>query len=133
VIETNPAGTSSSQSPAIYVTVNPGPTETVWITGLYDDTSGGQVAVSAGGSTFDPSPILKGTTSSSLLSGETLVVYRDGARVGVATMVGNTWSYNDSGVTVGYHTYMARVQNVNGHSSAHTELLVEQAVRVEVH
>jgi hypothetical protein len=115
VIETNPAGNSSSQSAAIYVTVSPGPTETVSITGLYDDTAGVQLAVPVGGRTFDSSPIVKGTISSSLLSGETLAVYRDGIKLaGTATMNGNTWSYKDSGVAVGDHTYTARVESAKG-------------------
>ncbi|KQR80370.1 hypothetical protein ASG35_30450 [Burkholderia sp. Leaf177] len=92
------------------------PTEVVTITGLYDDTSGSLVLVNKGGSTLDTTPIVKGTVDHALLSGESLAVYRDGTKVGTATMNGSSWSFNDSGVGVGSHTYTARVENSVGNS-----------------
>ncbi|WP_165987213.1 Ig-like domain-containing protein [Caballeronia sp. SBC1] len=93
------------------------PTESVTISGLYDDTSGSLVLVNRGGSTLDTTPIVKGTVDHALLSGESLVVYRDGNKVGTATMSGTSWSFNDSGVGVGSHTYTARVENSAGASA----------------
>lgn len=118
----NAAGAESAHSNHWTFTVNTtpvvvAPTETVTISGLYDDTSGSQVLVNSGGSTSDTTPIVKGNVSSSLLSGESLVIYRDGVKVGNATVVGTSWSYNDSGVGVGNHTYTARVENSVGKGS----------------
>jgi large repetitive protein len=115
VTETNPAGTSSAMSNASTVIVNPIPQETVTITQLMDDSSGSQVAIPQNGSTSDTTPIVKGTVTSQLAAGESLVVYRDGAKVGTATMNGTSWSFNDSGVGVGQHTYTAQVENTSGH------------------
>jgi hypothetical protein len=115
VIETNPAGTPSSQSAATNVTVSTIPMETVTITQLMDDSSGSQVLVQQNGSTSDTTPIVKGTVSPQLAAGETVAVYRDGAKVGTATMNGTSWSFNDSGVSAGKHTYTAQVENTSGH------------------
>jgi hypothetical protein len=82
---------------------------------LMDDSSGSQVAIPQNGSTSDTTPIVKGTVTSQLAAGESLVVYRDGAKVGTATMNGTSWSFNDSGVGVGQHTYTAQVENTSGH------------------
>ncbi|OXC76293.1 Large repetitive protein [Caballeronia sordidicola] len=90
------------------------PVETVAITNLVDDSSGSYVNVPSGGSTKDTSPIVQGTVSSALLTGETLVVYRDSVKVGTATVNGTSWSFNDSNVAVGDHTYTARVENSVG-------------------
>jgi hypothetical protein len=117
VIETNPAGTSSASSSASTVTVNPIPQEIVTITNLYDDTSGSNVNVPSGGTTRDSTPAVQGTVSSNLLSGESLVVYRDGVKLGNAAVNGKSWSYQDSGVTPGAHTYTARVENTGGNSA----------------
>jgi large repetitive protein len=114
VIETNPAGTSSAGSNATNVTVNPAPQETVTITNLIDDLSGSQVVIPQNGGTYDTTPIVKGTVSSGLIAGETLAVYRDGAKVGTATMNGASWSFNDSGVSAGQHTYTAQIENTSG-------------------
>ena len=95
--------------------VSPPPPETVQITQLIDDSSGSQVMVAQGGSTYDTTPIVKGTVSVALGTGETLAVYRDGTKVGTATMNGTSWSFNDSGVAIGAHTYTAQVENTSGH------------------
>ncbi|WP_256982653.1 Ig-like domain-containing protein, partial [Caballeronia sordidicola] len=89
------------------------PKETVAISSLSDHTSGANIP--AGSSTSDTSPVVHGSVSSSLLSGETLVIYRDGQKVGVATMNGTSWTFNDSGLTIGNHTYTAQVENSMGH------------------
>ncbi|WP_255631664.1 Ig-like domain-containing protein, partial [Caballeronia sp. dw_19] len=117
VTETNAAGTASAHSANTSFTFSTAPTETVTITNLVDDSSGSNVNIAKGGSTKDTSPIVQGTVNHTLLSGETLVVYRDGVKVGNATMSGTNWSYNDSAVAVGTHTYTARVENSAGQSA----------------
>jgi hypothetical protein len=113
VIETNPAGTASAPSTHISFSVVPGPVETVTITNLIDHTSGGSVSIPNGGSTYDKSPAVQGTISSNLLAGETVVVYRDGVKVGTATVNGRSWSYADLNVSNAPHTYTARVETTS--------------------
>ncbi|WP_158941212.1 Ig-like domain-containing protein [Burkholderia sp. S171] len=114
----NAAGDGQLSSPYSFTEASPAPvvpTETVSIASLTDHTTGANIP--AGGSTYDSSPVVHGTVSSPLLAGETLVVYRDGVQLsGTGTMVGNTWSYNDSGVAPGTHTYTAKVVNSAGMS-----------------
>ncbi|WP_256982784.1 Ig-like domain-containing protein, partial [Caballeronia sordidicola] len=89
------------------------PVETVVINNLTDHTSGANIP--AGSSTTDKAPVVHGSVSSALLAGETLAVYRDGQKVGTATVSGTGWTFNDSGVGTGIHTYTAQVENTNGH------------------
>jgi hypothetical protein len=116
VTDTNAAGTTGPHSDSIAFTFAPLPTETVTITGLYDHITSSNIA--NGGTLMDHAPTISGTVSLALVPGETLVVLRDGVVVGNATVSGSTWSYVDSGVAVGSHTYTAYVQNSAGHSVA---------------
>jgi hypothetical protein len=112
VTETNAVGTASAHSNSTAFTFSVAPTETVTITGLYDHTN---TLIGAAGSTYDTAPIVHGSISSALQTGETVVVYRDGVLLnGTATMVGNTWTYNDSNVGNGAHTYTAKVVSSGG-------------------
>jgi hypothetical protein len=113
VIETNAAGTASAPSTHISFSVVPGPLETVTITNLIDHSSGSNVSIPNGASTVDKSPTVQGTISSSLLAGETVVVYRDGVKVGTATVNGTNWSYGDSNMSIAPHTYTARVETAS--------------------
>jgi nucleoid-associated protein YgaU len=109
--------TTAAASTYSFTLVAPGPvtpTETVTITNLIDDSGSTNVSVAKGGSTKDTSPIVQGTVSAALLSGETLAVYRDNVKVGTATMNGKNWTFNDSKVAVGSHTYTAQVENSVG-------------------
>ncbi|AMM13028.1 hypothetical protein AX768_01755 [Burkholderia sp. PAMC 28687] len=116
VKETNLAGNTSDASPSTTVSYVLLPTEAVVITNVIDDSSGTNVSVPSGtGYTYYTTPILKGTLSTGLTAGEHLVVYRDGvALTGSPTVNGTNWTYNDSGVTAGTHTYTAKVVNTNG-------------------
>jgi hypothetical protein len=67
-----------------------------------------------GGKTFDTSPKLLGTLDAALNAGETLVVYRDGVKLGLADVSGLGWSFQDTGVATGEHTYTARVESATG-------------------
>ncbi|MGX7005612.1 Ig-like domain-containing protein [Caballeronia sp. KNU42] len=115
VTETNLAGTQSAHSASVSFTyaVVTAPTETVVITNLIDHTGGGNVP--SGGSTKDTSPGVQGTLSSGLLAGETVVIYRDGVKVGNATVSGTGWTFQDSGLAVGSHYYEARVESSAGY------------------
>jgi hypothetical protein len=71
-------------------------------------------AIQNGGKTFDTSPKLLGTLNATLDSGEVLVVYRDGVNLGHADVSGLGWSFQDTGVATGEHTYTARVESASG-------------------
>jgi len=67
-----------------------------------------------GAKTFDTSPKLLGKLDAALNAGETLVVYRDGMKVGLAAVSGLGWSFQDTGLTAGEHIYTARVESSTG-------------------
>ncbi|CAN7199038.1 Ig-like domain-containing protein [Caballeronia sp. LjRoot34] len=109
VTEMNAAGTTSAHSPDTGFTYGVAPTETVTITNLLDTVSAANTYVSNNGLVLGASPTVQGSLSSVLQTGETVALYRDNALIGTATVNGSTWSYKDSGVTGGYHTYTAKV------------------------
>jgi hypothetical protein len=71
----------------------------------------------SGATTDDTSPLLKGTLSGQLNAGEQLVVYRDGVRVGSASVTGTDWSFADKGVGKGAHVYTSHVEDSAGQKS----------------
>ncbi|WP_438395466.1 Ig-like domain-containing protein [Caballeronia sp. DA-9] len=118
--QTNPATGKVSPASADWpftVATTVAPAETVAITGMVDNALGTHLALANGGTTFDANPTVNGTVSTALQAGETLVVYRDGVKVGNATMNGKTWSFQDSNVPVGNHTYTADVVNGASHGT----------------
>ncbi|WP_255631898.1 Ig-like domain-containing protein, partial [Caballeronia sp. dw_19] len=128
VTETNAAGTASAHSANTAFTFSVTPIETTSITGMYDDTSGSQVLIPVGGTTWDSTPIVKGTVSAALGTGEVLEVYRDGVAVGTAIVSGTSWSFNDSGVAGGTHAYTARVQNGSLHGLVSNSYSIVEAI-----
>ena len=76
--------------------------------------------ISAGGKTADPSPQLHGTLSAALHEGEVLAIYRDGQKIGTASITGLAWSYQDDGLTKGQHVYTANVVSGTGEQGAHS-------------
>ena len=112
----NSAGSGPMSSRFTFTEVAPTPvmpTETVVITNLFDHLVSGNVY--SGGSSKDTTPLVGGTLSSGLLAGEAVVVYRDGSKVGNATVSGKSWTYQDSGLSVGSHFYEARVETSTGY------------------
>ncbi|WP_173202222.1 Ig-like domain-containing protein, partial [Geobacter sp. SVR] len=94
------------------------PTQTVVITSATDDVAPQTGAVANGGSTNDTAPDLSGTLSAVLHSGEVLAVYRDGVKVGEATVNGTTWTYADTGLVDGTtYSYTAQVESIAGHGT----------------
>ena len=57
--------------------------------------------------------LVSGTVAGTLGADEVLVVFRDGVRLGTATVSNGSWSYND-GVTSGTFKYTAQVQDAAG-------------------
>ena len=91
--------------------------------------------------TDDTSPLLKGTLSAGLVSGDSVEIYRDGALIGTATVSGTDWTFQDSGLVNGAHVYTAKVVDLAGNGGAisdpatltHESLLSLQANDTVVH
>jgi hypothetical protein len=88
------------------------------ITGVNDDVAPGLGNVPDGGATNDTSPTVNGTLTGTLAAGEEIAIYRDGLRLGAAVISGANWSFTDSGLADGSHSYMARVEDVAGNHGA---------------
>ncbi len=93
--------------------------ETAAITAITDNVGAFKGTVARGGTTDDATPTLTGTLSSTLESGESLAVYRNGAKVGTATWKASgsttTWSFTEaSPVADGQHSWSVRVEHTSG-------------------
>ncbi|WP_035065256.1 Ig-like domain repeat protein, partial [Nitratidesulfovibrio termitidis] len=109
------AGNAGAVSPAYGLTLQTtGPDTVVTIAAINDDVDPVQGVVADGGQTNDTSPALSGTLSGALAGGEVVAVYRDGVKVGEATVSGTNWTFTDTGVTDGEHAYTAVVENGTG-------------------
>ncbi|SPL71105.1 HYR domain protein [Acinetobacter stercoris] len=85
------------------------------ITGIRDDKEPLITTVLNNGYTDDTAPLLEGSLTSSLSTGETVGVYRDGVKIGTAEVSGTTWSYQDSGLLNGnQYKYTVAVENSIG-------------------
>jgi hypothetical protein len=115
VTDTNAFGTSPHSDTWLLNYVPASPLLAPMISGLIDHTAVNTM-VANGGSTYDSSPTIKGTLSNGLSNGQTVEVFRDGQAIGVATVSGTGWSYTDSAVSKGQHTYTAQVQSSAGNS-----------------
>ncbi|MCG6490056.1 Ig-like domain-containing protein [Vibrio parahaemolyticus] len=82
------------------------PTQTVTITEIIDDKDPQVGKVDNGKYTNDDTPTLNGTINAALGKGETVVIFRNGAYAGTATMKADSlsWTYTDNGLTDG-NTY----------------------------
>ena len=94
------------------------PTAVAAISDAFDDAGAVTGAVAAGESTDDVSPQIRGTVSASLAADESVMVSRDGAFIGKATVNGTNWTFQDANVTSGSHTWTATVADLAGNASA---------------
>ncbi|EMD0829168.1 hypothetical protein VP018_000944, partial [Morganella morganii] len=89
-----------------------GPSQLVTITSVWDDVEPVIAKVDHKGWTNDTSPDVNGTLSAALNAGEILSVYRDGNKVGNATVNGTSWTYHEESVLAdGQHIYTAYVED----------------------
>jgi hypothetical protein len=72
--------------------------------------------ISNGGSTADTTPSLSGSISRALATGEVVEVYRNGSKIGNASIsVGSTsWSFTDPGAWLSSHSYTAKLATSGG-------------------
>ena len=93
------------------------PTQTVTITNVIDDIPLFLGNVTNGGFTNDLSPAIIGTIDVTLATNEVLDIFRDGALIGQASVIGLAWSYNDSGlIDANSYVYTAQVRDSAGNT-----------------
>ncbi len=110
----NTDGDTSTSTLTVTVSDTVAPTQTTTITDIIDDAEFNTGVIADGGVTNDTTPTLEGTISDALDSNEVVAVYRDGVKVGEATVTGNTWTFTDAGLSDGDHAYTARVEDSAG-------------------
>ncbi|MEZ5661717.1 MAG: Ig-like domain-containing protein [Burkholderiaceae bacterium] len=71
-----------------------------------------------GSQTNDRSPTFSGTIDAALADGDRVVIYRDGALVGEATLNGLQWTFTDPNAPAGTHVYEARTADAAGNVAA---------------
>lgn len=112
------AGNAGQSAAAFALQVKTGvPTQAAAITMAVDDFGSWKGNLASGASTDDTSPLLKGSLSSGLNPGDQLVIYRDGVRIGTASVTGTDWSFADRSVTKGSHVYTSQVEDSLGQKS----------------
>ncbi|MRR50592.1 MAG: Ig-like domain-containing protein [Rhodocyclaceae bacterium] len=110
-------GTASNNYTVIVDTVVPA--QTVTITVATDNVDPVTGAITPGGTTNDDTPTLTGTITTALTGTEEVHIFRDGAKVGEATVSGTGWSYTDASLASGStYTYTAQVVDAAGNESA---------------
>ena len=88
------------------------PLQSVAIAAVVDDVAPLAGTVVNGGFSNDTAPAVSGTLSGPLGANEVVALYRNGARIGVAAVSGNAWTYADSALASGAsYAYTAVVEN----------------------
>jgi len=122
-----PATQSATGTTAWALVDFPTPVQTVTISGISDNVAPVTGTVANGGASNDNSPDLAGSLSSGLNTGDVLAIYRDGVKIGNASVTGNSWTYHDNGLTDATYSYTARVENgtLQGSASGTYGLIVD--------
>jgi len=113
-------------STTLWVTIDTAiPMQTAKICSICDDLSPTVGRIQDEGSTNDSSPFLKGMLSAPLNGGDTVAVFRNGAKVGEAAVSGASWTFQDQGLedhqTYGYTVRVEdRAGNMGKESSVYT-------------
>jgi hypothetical protein len=132
-VVTDAAGNEGAPSSRFTLTVDTtAPTQAVAITSYLDNQDPQQGTFASGSKTNDTAPQLNGTLAGTLGAGEVVALYRDGVRLGAATMTGAaTWTFQDTGLVDGTsYSYTARVEDAAGNrggASAVFTLVVDQS------
>ncbi|MDJ0450376.1 Ig-like domain-containing protein [Methylocystis sp. JR02] len=109
------AGNEGTASSPFAVAVDTtAPTATTIIASFTDNVGAHQGNYLSGTATDDSSPVLNGTLSAPLASGEELRVYEGATLVGTATVSGTSWTLALSGLSEGTHNYTAVVADAAG-------------------
>ncbi|HEY9219399.1 MAG TPA: S8 family serine peptidase [Phenylobacterium sp.] len=117
------AGLQGPLSGAFNLTVDTvAPTQTAQITAAGDNVGAVTGDLANGAASDDASPLIKGALSAGLASGEVVAIYRDSVRVGQASVSGQSFTFQDSGVGTGAHNWQARVEDAAGNQGAASDL-----------
>ncbi|MDO9219148.1 MAG: cadherin-like domain-containing protein, partial [Lacisediminimonas sp.] len=103
---------------------------TATISAITDDVGAVTGSISNGAYSDDTAPLIGGTLSVALNEDLVLAVYRDGVKIGNATVSGTSWTFADSGLSSGSsYSYSVRVEDpssvTNGASSAAYSITVD--------
>jgi hypothetical protein len=122
-VEDKAGGTRSSSGIFTLTVATQAPSaRTVEVRAAVDDAGARVGELTSGGSTDDNTPMIKGSVSAPLESGEVIAIFRDGALIGTATINGSEWLYQDGDVRLGAHSYQARVIDSTGTVRATSEV-----------
>ncbi|WP_242914322.1 Ig-like domain-containing protein [Brevundimonas pishanensis] len=100
------------------------PGQTVVISRAVDNVDPVSGPIPANGTTNDDTPTLEGTLSAGLTGTEQLHVFRNNVFVGVATVSGTNWTYQDSGLaSQSTYDYSARVVDAAGNAGTPSNTL----------
>lgn len=117
------AGATSGNFSLVIDTVAPNQSVVVTAADLSSATlSGGTVTISSLSASSGSNTVVSGAVVGSLGADEVLVVFRDGVKLGTATVSNGTWTYNDS-ITSGSVRYTAQVQDAAGNLGAMSSAL----------
>ncbi|MFT0211628.1 Ig-like domain-containing protein, partial [Pseudomonas sp. F1_0610] len=109
------AGNAGALSNEYHITLDTAsPDQVATIDQIIDDVDPIQGDIGNNGTTNDKTPTLKGSLDKTLDSTEQLVIYRDGKKVGIATVSNTQWEFTDSIANDGNYTYVARVEDAAG-------------------
>lgn len=97
----------------------PAPTQVGVIANAKDDV-GGVALVNSGSTINDSTPTLSGVLTAGLTSGQKLVVFRDGVKIGEVAPASTSWSFEDPGASDGKHNYVVAVVDGLGQSGANS-------------
>ncbi|MET0333218.1 MAG: Ig-like domain-containing protein, partial [Rhizobacter sp.] len=110
------------------------PSQAVVITAASENNAANGSATgtfASGTSTDGTTPTLTGTINANLGLAEVLAVYDGGTRIGLASVNGTNWSFTTSTLSLGSHSFTARVENlVSGAtgSSSSAYVVIEQSI-----
>lgn len=110
------AGNQSPPSSTFTILVDlTAPTQTTTISKVVDNVEPVLGNIANGASTNDITPELQGTISAILNTGEVVAVYRNGVKVGNATVNNTSWKFTDSDLSdATTYMYTARVEDTAG-------------------
>ena len=117
---TDAAGNEGPASTSFSIVVDTtAPTQTVTIDTYLDNVDPNQANYGSGTTTNDTTPLLNGTLSAPLASGEVVRIYEGASLIGTATVAGTSWTLALSTLADGTtHTYTAVVEDAAGNVGA---------------
>ncbi|MGY2297297.1 beta strand repeat-containing protein [Pseudomonas yamanorum] len=113
------------------------PTQTTVISNFVDDVGTIQGTFASGTTTDDAAPVLNGTFTGTLATGEVVRIYDGSTLLGNATVTGNNWTFSSDtglvdGTTHNFHAVVADSAGNEGTSSANFTLTIDTTPPTQV-